>query len=302
MKLLVVVVTYNAMKWLDRCFKSVLSSSIVPDIFVIDNGSVDGTPTYLMKEYPTILFHQTKVNLGFGLANNIGLRYAQDHGYNYVYLLNQDAWVLPDTFEKLINVFKSYTEYGVLSPFQMEANMKHLDKSFKKNSCSWDSSPELLDILYLKKTNDVITVNTVMAAHWMLNEEIISKVGGFSPTFKQYAEDDNYLDRVLYHGFKIGIVPSAQAVHDRENRDMPRNKKIYMAYTQKLRRLSNPLKNEGFFKVVVWGTLKDIYKFKSLKPISYLFKIIYALPKINNNLKYSKLQTSSFLDESLMDL
>ena len=136
MKLLVVIVTYNAMQWAERCFDSLRKSTIVPDVFVVDNGSTDGTQTYIHEHYPEVIFQQSKENLGFGKANNIGLQYALDNEYDYVYLLNQDAWVMPDTFEKLIIVHKEHPEYGILSPFQMEANMEHIDKNFKKNENS----------------------------------------------------------------------------------------------------------------------------------------------------------------------
>ena len=33
-----------------------------------------------------------------------------------------------------------------------------------------------------------------------------------------YGEDDDYINRVLYHGLKIGLVPSAQIIHDTSHR------------------------------------------------------------------------------------
>ena len=52
MKLLVIIVTYNGMRWAKRCFDSLMTSTIVPNIFVIDNGSKDGTQTYIKDNYP----------------------------------------------------------------------------------------------------------------------------------------------------------------------------------------------------------------------------------------------------------
>lgn len=43
MKTLAIIVTYNAMRWIDKCLDSLLTSTIPVDIFVKDNGSTDGT-------------------------------------------------------------------------------------------------------------------------------------------------------------------------------------------------------------------------------------------------------------------
>ena len=97
-KILVIVVTYNGMKWVDRCLGSLSKSKIPVDVIVIDNGSTDGTPDYIAEYFPEMKIVATGENHGFGRANNIGFRHAMKNGYEYVYLLNQDAWVFPDTF------------------------------------------------------------------------------------------------------------------------------------------------------------------------------------------------------------
>ena len=147
--ILVVIVTYNAMQWAERCFSSLKSSSLRPDVYVVDNGSTDGTQSYIQEHYPEVMFHQSAENLGFGKANNMGLQYALDYNYDYVYLLNQDAWVMEDTFEKLVNLSKQYPDYGILSPFQMNSDLIHIDSGFISSTCSYSSNSEIFIILIL---------------------------------------------------------------------------------------------------------------------------------------------------------
>lgn len=47
MKILAIIVTYNAMRWIDKCVESLLNSDIPVDIFVKDNGSTDGSMDYI---------------------------------------------------------------------------------------------------------------------------------------------------------------------------------------------------------------------------------------------------------------
>ena len=296
MKILTIIVTYNAMQWAERCFSSLYSSTIVPDIFVVDNGSKDGTQAYIKKEHPNIIFHQSVENLGFGQANNMGLQYALAHNYDYVYLLNQDAWVSPDTFEHLIKISTQYPQYGILSPFQMNADMLHIDRNFIVNVLSWKSNPDICSDLYSQRLNDVYSVCGVMAAHWFLPIATIKKVGGFSPTFHHYTEDDNYIDRVHFWGYKIGVVPSLRVVHDRGWREDTKSKKMYLSYTGMLQFLSNPLKKQRHIAVwLIYTCLKHTIKFKSFKPIKYTSQIIRNYQSIINNKQISMRQERAFL-------
>ena len=72
--------------------------------------------------------------------------------------------------------------------------------------------------LYFGKTKEIYEVKDVMAAHWLISRDCLLKTGCFSPTFRHYGEDDNYLDRAIFHGFKVGIIPATKAVHDRADR------------------------------------------------------------------------------------
>lgn len=206
MQLLVVIVTYNAMQWAKKCFDSLEASSITNDVFVVDNGSTDGTQEYIRSNYPSVIFKQSETNLGFGKANNIGLQYALDNNYDYVYLLNQDAWVMPDTFEKLINVQKDNPKYGILSPMQLEGNKKNFDKNFRNLVLYRPLNDDFpIDDLYFKNLKEVYEVDFVMAAHWLISADCLKKVGGFSPTFPHYGEDNNFLQRARFYRYKIGL-------------------------------------------------------------------------------------------------
>ena len=217
--ILTIVVTYNAMQWVDRCLSSIRNSSLNSDALVIDNCSTDGTADYVRERYPWVELVCSSGNQGFGAANNLGLRLALERKYDFVYLLNQDAWLKKDTLAKLVDAYRG--EYGVLSPLQKDAAGK-LDKGFKKH-CG-----KALKVLKGISATDklIVDVPFVMAAHWLLSRDAIKTVGGFSPAFRQYGEDENYIDRLHYFGFKCGVVPAASAVHDRAQRKVSRDKKI----------------------------------------------------------------------------
>ena len=169
----------------------------------MDNCSTDGTQEYVRRAFPDAVFVQNDSNAGFGAANNIGIKYALSHGYRYVYLLNQDAWVDKDCIGSMIDSLGD--GYGLLSPVQTDAR-GNLDRNFERKCGK-----------FLARHNDspVVRVPFVMAAHWLVPTETFRIVGGFSPVFTQYGEDDNFIDRLHYHGLKCGVVRTATAGHDR---------------------------------------------------------------------------------------
>ena len=76
MKILTIIVSYNFEKWMKPCLESLMHSVYPTDVLVIDNGSADRTVTLLQTSYPWVRLIANGQNLGFGRANNIGLRLA----------------------------------------------------------------------------------------------------------------------------------------------------------------------------------------------------------------------------------
>ena len=297
---LVVIVTYNAMQWIERCLCSLSLSNVPVQVLVVDNGSTDGTQQFIHEKFPDAELIQSNENLGFGKANNIGLQKALVEGYDYVYLLNQDAWVMPDTIEKLIDIQKNHLEYGVLSPMQLQANMKHFDHNFLCNviriaQCGLNIYEE---DLYFNSLSDVYEVNFVMAAHWLISRKCIETIGGFSPTFPHYGEDDNYLQRCQYWGMKVGIVPSAKAVHDRESRKYSEEKEQYITrYIEALKRASQPKDSihiNKYIKAYIHGGIFGHDKYLR----KYAYRLFKERKQIVKNREISMTQRTAFLNNS----
>lgn len=295
MNILVIVVTYNAMQWIDRCLGGVRSSNLPADIFVVDNGSTDGTRAYIKDHFPEAHLIESSENLMFGRANNLGLRYALDNNYDYVYLLNQDAWIFPDTLEKLIEVHKQHPEYGILSPMHLQGNGNYFDEHFGSYTLSYESCPEVISDLFFKRTKEIYEVDFVCAAHWLITRKCLETVGGFSPTFPHYGEDDNYLHRVKYFSLSIGVVMSANAVHDREFRkkwDVKQQR--YYWYIKHLIEYSNLNETIDYYLIrVILNTVRMI-KNLGLQLIPYFFRLLRERRRILENRERSK-ESCAFL-------
>lgn len=233
-KVFVIVVTFKGRQWYDRCFTSLRESTIPVQTIVVDNASNDGTVEYIREHYPEIHLIESKENLGFGKGNNIGMRYALDHGCDYVFLLNQDAWVEPNTFEKLIDIHLKHSEYGILSPMHLNVEKAGIERDLIDYlDDKHITEKSLFEDLYFGRIKEVYNTKYVNAAAWLLPRKTLEVVGGFDPIFSHYGEDDNYMHRVLFHKMKIGICPRCVAVHDTERRITASDKKV-QTYTSSL--------------------------------------------------------------------
>ena len=296
-KILAIVVIYNGLHWIDRCLSSLSNSTIPVDIIVIDNGSTDGTQNRIKAYCPQVIFYQSPRNLGFGKANNIGMLYAYLLEYDYVYLLNQDAWVYSDTIEKLVLASENNREYGILSPLQIQANEKHFDYWFGMgafgkpgNTCSVE------DYLASINTDKVLVVDDILAANWLITKDCLNLVGCFSPTFPHYGEDNNYAMRVHHWDLKIGVVPSCRAVHDTEFRQRTKAKEMHEVYIGGLLNLSS---GTSGFNVKLRSTIHWAFmafrKYKSFAPLKNLCKTLFDLNNIRHNCHVSLNEKGAFL-------
>lgn len=213
-KIFVIVVAYKGKQWYDKCFQSMRESTIPVRTIVVDNSPDNEDAEYIKAHFPEIHLIKSKENLGFGKANNLGMRYALDNGCDYVFLLNQDAWLdTADAIEKLVHIYEKYPEYGIISPMHLNPAKTRL---VMDEFLYLTANGKILSDLYTGKVDDIYETNYVSAAAWLLKRSTLETIGGFCPMFRQYGEDDDYINRIHYHGMMLGVVPASRIIHDCE--------------------------------------------------------------------------------------
>lgn len=193
----VVYVTYNSSKWIEKCFASVRHSDYPCDrirIIVVDNASSDDSIDKLRrfkKEYGEgfldFIIIESKINLGFGQANNIGFRKGKEE---IVFFLNIDTEVLETTFSEMV------------------ASIAHSDHS----TALWElrqfpyEHPKVYDPLTME-------VSWSSGAAFAVRRHVFAKVNGFDKRIFMYAEDVDLSWRIRSFGYKLCYVPRAVIMH-----------------------------------------------------------------------------------------
>lgn len=231
----IIIVTYNAMPWIHQC----LTSCENFDVIIVDNNSTDETISYINQNFPSVLILSQTENLGFGQANNIGISKAYQEDADYIFLLNQDAYLEKSCIEKLILIHQTNKDFGILSPIHLNGKGTRLDQRFSNYVIYQKNSDFYSDFILRNELRNIYEVPFVNAAAWLLPRKTIETVGGFDPIFFHYGEDDNYCQRVRFHHFKIGVVPTIFIRHDREDRKV-KNKNL--SFSDKLKVKERQLK------------------------------------------------------------
>lgn len=291
---LILIVTYNGADHIRQCLTSYDVRN--PDIscMIVDNGSTDSTVKIIKNEFPGIRFIENGENLGFGAANNMGLRHALDHGYDYVYLLNQDAWIAPNDIRQLIDIAEKNKDFGLISPLQVYAGMKKIDSNFSQKI-----TKEIMDDFLIsgKTPKDLYAVKdrSLQAAHWLVRSSALNMVGGFSPSFFLYGEDTNLCRRMEFHDIKLGIAPKILGVHNRECRAQTPSLIFHLAVNNWVQIISDPRRS---FKSVVKLLIKDLHKTFLDYPVKFVpafIKFVVRIPGLWHNRKVSIREKASFL-------
>lgn len=210
-----IVVAFNAEKWIEQCLASLYASSVPVNVVVVDNASTDETAT-IVGRFPKAIYLPLSENVGFGRANNIGIAHALKAEADYVFLINQDAYVYPNTLEILLGCARDNPSYGILSPLHLNGDATEIDPLFLEYICHYSTRTFISDIVLHKQIERIYPTNYANAAAWLMPSDFLRHVGGFDPLFFMYGEDDDVLKRALYHGYSIGYVPEARICHYRE--------------------------------------------------------------------------------------
>jgi GT2 family glycosyltransferase len=272
LNVLAIVVTYNGKDTIRQCLGSLLSSKYPVTIQIIDNASEDNTRQIIEEEYPTTILIKNNKNIGFGQANNMGFEYAKKKKFDYVFILNQDAYIEENTIFDLILAQNTYPEYHLLSPMHYSNKKNILDENFFRYVCtgSWSF---LMDAISHKKFKPVYTSAFINAAAWLLTTDCIKVNGGFDPIFFHTGEDIDYYNRLQFNHFRSGIVPHTKIFHLRSNKGKNTlyENTFYHKYISILVRIKNPMikysfttaLNELFFdglNYLLRGQFENYYK------------------------------------------
>lgn len=229
-KVAIVYLSYHSESFLYDMVKALENVSYPKDkiaLVVVDNPhATEGTSVKAINEIvaplsgkslpEVIVLPQTK-NLGFTGGNNIGIAWALEHGYDYIFLHNQDGYLESGCISKLVEAMENDKTIGVSQALIMLAGTDKVNtagNSFNYLGFAFiDHFGKKLSQLDLKPIEGI---GYASGAGLMMRADLIKKFGSLDEDLFAYHEDVEYSLRLKFSGYKAVTIRDAVFQHKYE--------------------------------------------------------------------------------------
>lgn len=197
------------------------------EIIVVDNNSYNGSCSYIknrFKDNKCVRIIESKINLGFARANNLGAKQANG---KYLLILNPDTLLQEDTLEKIIEFYETDFKLGAVTcklvlpngrldlacrrsfpnPSVAVYRMLGFSKLFPKSKIFGKYNLTYLD------ENQSYEVESICGAFMFIKKDIFDKVNGFDEDYFMYGEDLDLCFRIKKAGYKIFYYSGTSTIH-----------------------------------------------------------------------------------------
>ena len=217
-RLSVVVVTYNALPYVEQCLQSVAGWEAV----VVDHGSTDGTVAAVRERFPDVrVVEQANLGLAAGWNRGIG-----ETSSPFVLILNADAWAVGDGIRSLLAFAEEQPKTAVVGP-RLSNTDGSLQRSVRGFPTLWRLATEYFFLRKLAPRSRalnafyyggfdhdrVLEVEFVMGSAMLVRREAIERVGPLDEDFFLFSEETDWCYRFRQAGWKVLFFPGAEFVH-----------------------------------------------------------------------------------------
>jgi GT2 family glycosyltransferase len=213
-----VVVTHNALPWIDRCLESVDAVETI----VVDNASTDGTVAFVRERFPRVRVIEQE-NLGLAAGWNAGMAAASGR---YFLILNADAWLTEESLERLVAFADMQPRAAIVGPRLLNVDGT-LQRSVRGFPTLWRLATEYLFLRKLAPRSrllngfyaggfghdEVREAEFVMGACMLVRRTAVEEVGRLDESFFLFSEETDWSYRFAQAGWTTLFFPGAECVH-----------------------------------------------------------------------------------------
>jgi len=219
----IVIVSYQSPQLLRECLTSLRehAPSVPTRIFVVDNGSTDGTIEMLRRDFPEVELFASAENLGFSKANNLAIRRGSGR---YVLVLNPDTRLVENALDPLAALMEARPKVAVCG-CRLELEDGTFDHAAKRTFPTplgalahftgvgrRPGAPSRL-AQYRAPEVDSGPVDAVNGAFMLIRRAALEEVGSFDEGFWMYMEDLDLCYRLKQGGWVVWYEPTVTVVH-----------------------------------------------------------------------------------------
>lgn len=208
-KLAILITCHNRKFNTLACIKSIYSSIkdgniVIVDIFLVDDGSTDGTAEAVSEAYPAIKILKGDGTLYWGRGMIKAWEEAAKYEYDFFVWMNDDTYLMPDAIEKLLDDS---------AKFNYEAIIAGVCKAVNENVITY-SGYLLKDKKRMEPQGTTVLCDFFNGNVVLIPVNVFKKVGFLDQTFHHLLGDIDYGLRAKKHGIDSYISSEVIAVCD----------------------------------------------------------------------------------------
>lgn len=213
----VITVNYNGAEDTTKCLQS-LTKSVTPIFaFVVDNTPKDSELFKLEEILTNVKFFWPEKNLGFGNGNNLAIDWVLENtSAEFVYILNNDAQVFPDTISLMERAMDERPEAAIVASRVVLSEADNV-LWYGGGRIDWRRGGGYVPGILGPANNNLAMksryVTFASGCSMMIRADVLRKTGGFDPRFFMYEEDVELCLRVQRDGWKIWYLADALVTH-----------------------------------------------------------------------------------------
>ena len=268
-KVLAIVVTYNRLDMLKKCIAHLMRQTYPCDILIVDNASTDGTEEWCRNNTDSkrVIYENTGANIGGAGGFNYGMKRCIDLGYEYAWVMDDDAFAEPDCLKELMNTAETIKDFGFLSSacFWTDGTLCRMNWQ-RKYYLPRDRSLHHLTESDMTKNTVRIQSSTFVSA--LFPAKIIRETGYPIKEFFIWCDDIEYTRRIaLKYKYPAFAVTKSRIVHHIRNNE---GTSLATDSADRISRYNYAFRNENY-----------MYRQYGLKGIGYyLLVIIFNTAKV----------------------
>ncbi len=253
----IIIVNYNGGSLVLRCIESVLKYTHDFEIILVDNNSKDGSDGAIAGSFPAVLMIRNPANLGFAVANNIGIRRARGR---HIVLLNPDTLVTSGWLERLSECTASAPQNGIACPKLMRPGGGVIDaaghlRDFSTGFSVIRGSGELDQGQYDAR-QELLSCCFACA---LIKRSVIQDIGLLDEKMKLYFEDIDFCIRARVAGWRILYCPESLVYHHRGGLTTVGSKRLWRnSISYRLRIMIKCYSRRNVFKLGLVRVVLDI--------------------------------------------
>lgn len=214
-KIGVIIINWNSLDMVTECLTGLREHEPNAGVYIVDNGSSDGSAEEIEQRFPDIRMIRSPANLGFAGGCNLGIQRALADECDPIVLLNNDTLIDESFLDPCLNVLNRDPKVGIVGPVVVEADQPGKIQCRGGRISKWTLNFDYLDVgePYIR-SDRVDRVGYVLGAAMVVRSAVFEELGALDPEFfPAYVEEAEFCYRAAMAGYESVVCDAARVRH-----------------------------------------------------------------------------------------